>query len=204
MSDIGSYTSEMKSVNETINIAHVHLSDYGMFEDPRGVNTFPFVASTLSSSIGRKFNIAQLNVTYTQKNTFRGIHVAAVPPGQGKYVWVIDGMCIDILVDLRVGSPTEGNICTIPLSAHSGYAIYVPEGVGHGILCENTSAIVGYACNQEYNPQNEFGINPYDPQLGLKLQPSLILSEKDRNAPFLSEVHPPHYQDCLKLYHDHA
>lgn len=142
----------------------------------------------------------------------RGVHFADVPPGQAKYVTCVAGRIVDVLVDLRRGSPTFMKHIVVELSAENRRGLYVPVGVGHafGVLAGAGPATVSYLVTEAYNPTGEHGVNPLDPALGIDWaahgiadgEGELVLSDKDRDAPTVAEFEAsgralPSYDECL-------
>ena len=161
-----------------------------LLPDPRGPFFEGFRSDALLAATGRPFTVEQINYSVSQRNTLRGIHSVRIPPGQAKYVSCVRGALLDMVVDLRVGSPTFGqHSCTL-LEAGSGMSVYVPEGLGHGFLALSDDSTICYVLNSAYVPGTQFEINPLDPELDLPwgfTEPPLI-SAKDRIAPTLAEA----------------
>lgn len=153
--------------------------------DSRGVFFEWFQDSTFIEFSESRFDLAQANFSISHKGVLRGIHFALCPPGQRKYVTCVSGSALDVLVDLRVGSPTFGQSKTLSLNVETRMVVSIPNGVGHGFMAleDNTSII--YLCDKRYNPDNEREIFPLDPDLAIKWPDSIdpILSVKDANAP---------------------
>jgi dTDP-4-dehydrorhamnose 3,5-epimerase len=124
------------------------------------------------------------------KELGRGIHSVRIPPGQAKYVTCVRGSLRDIVVDLRIGSPTFGEHRVNVLDADSGRSVYVPEGGGHGFLALSDDACICYVVSTTYVPGTQIDVNPLDPDLDLPWdcpQPPLI-SDKDAKAPTVAEA----------------
>ena len=153
--------------------------------DDRGVFFEWFQDSTFIENSGSLFNLAQANFSVSHRGVLRGIHFALCPPGQRKYVTCVSGSALDVLVDLRVGSPTFGKSITLQLDTSNRMVVSIPNGVGHGFMAleDNTSII--YLCDQRYSPENEREIFPLDLDLKIMWPDSIapILSVKDANAP---------------------
>ena len=187
------------------------------FPDKRGFFSAPFHAPTFIDTVGYKLAVKQTNLSPTHRGAVRGIHFADVPPGQSKYVYAASGRLLDVLVDLRVGSPTFSQHVAVELSPNSGKAVFLPEGMGHLVIGLTDDADLNYLCSEAYNPPAEHGINPFDPTLslpfntwcekyGLGNKSCLTLSEKDQAAPTLRAVKEsealPRYDECVAYYHD--
>jgi len=170
--------------------------------DDRGVFLESFTDSSFHQAIGRGFDLKQMNISVSRQGTVRGVHFADVPPGQAKYVQCFDGRILDVVVDIRIGSPTFGKWDAIELDAQSRKALYVAEGLGHAFCALTDSVTVGYLCSQPYAPDREHGIHPLDPELALPWPDGVesILSPKDAGAPSLAEARSagtlPSYEVC--------
>ena len=161
--------------------------------DARGAFLEWLRQDSLESVLGHRLELAQANCSTSSAGVIRGIHYADVPPGQAKYVTCVSGTILDIVVDIRVGSPTYGNWTSVRLDDDSRRAVYVGEGLGHAFMAI-TDATVVYLCSTPYTPQHEHGIHPFDPHLGIRW-PSLDtagrrlrprLSDKDAAQPSLA------------------
>lgn len=189
------------------------LSIEGAFEitpqvhgDPRGHFTEWYRFDLLAEVVGHPLNLAQANLSLSAKDVVRGIHFADVPPGQAKYVACTRGAVLDVIVDLRVGSPNFGKWEFVRLDDTQRNAVYIPEGLGHGFCALTDDATLTYLCSATYNPTGEHGVHPLDPELGIEWPTDAPqLSARDAVAPSLSEALAtgllPDYQAC-KAYTD--
>nr|BFE85720.1 hypothetical protein GCM10020093_083210 [Planobispora longispora] len=145
----------------------------------------------------------------SKRGVLRGVHFADVPPGQAKYVMCVSGAILDVVVDLRTGSPTFGRWEAVRLDDTDRRAVYLAEGLGHAFLALSDQAAVMYACSQPYAPGREHGIHPLDPDLGIDwpLEGEPLLSDKDAAAPSLAEALAvgllPDYAACLDYERTH-
>jgi len=170
--------------------------------DDRGVFLESFKSRVFEETVGHPLHLRQMNISVSRAGTVRGIHFADVPPGQAKYIQCFSGRIIDIVVDIRVGSPTFGSWEAIELDDDRRNAVYVAEGLGHGFCALTPSATIGYLCSEPYAPNHEHGIHPMDPALGLPWpEGELVLSPKDAAAPTLDEASArgllPEYAACV-------
>ena len=171
--------------------------------DDRGVFLEAFKADALSEAIGHPFTLKQMNVSVSSAGTVRGIHFADVPVGQAKYVQCFTGAILDVVVDIRVGSPTFGQWDAVELNATSRKALYISEGLGHAFCALTDDAAVGYLCSEAYSPTREHGIHPMDSTLALPWPEgtAALLSPKDAAAPTLAEALElgllPSYDECV-------
>ncbi|QWF84533.1 dTDP-4-dehydrorhamnose 3,5-epimerase family protein [Amycolatopsis sp. CA-230715] len=146
--------------------------------------------SALSQVVGHPVRISQVNFSVSRKNTLRGIHGTALPPGQAKFVTCVRGAVLDAVVDLRVGSPTFGQYAVVPLDEESGAAVYIADGLGHAFLARTDGARMAYFCSTEYTPAAVLEIDALDPDIGLPwgLSEEPIRSAKDLKAPPLADL----------------
>lgn len=173
--------------------------------DDRGVFLNPYVADEVARVVGHRLPLVQTNHSVSRRGVLRGIHYAMVPPGQAKYVYCPRGAALDFVVDLRVGSPTFGRHETVRLDTDDYRALYLAEGLGHGVLALEDDTAVSYLCSAGYDPARERGVNPLDPALALAIPAGLdlVLSDRDRAAPTLADEATqgslPTYDDCRIL-----
>jgi epimerase EvaD len=178
------------------------------FPDARGVFVSPYQEEPFVKAVGHPLRLAQSNHSRSRKGTLRGVHFADVPPGQAKYVYCPAGALIDVVIDIRVGSPTFGAWDAVRLDPVDFRAVYVPEGLGHAFVALEDDTVISYLCSTSYNPAAEHGISPVDPTLGLPWPTDIetLLSQKDTAAPTLAEAESagllPTYQDCLARYRE--
>ena len=179
-----------------------------VFPDARGAFAAPFQAEVFAGAVGHPLHVAQANTSVSRRGVLRGLHYADVPPGQAKYVQCAGGAMLDVVVDLRVGSPTFGVWDAVRLDDENHHAVYLPEGVGHAFLALAEHTVASYLCSTPYNPPAEHGIDPLDPDLALPWalhlpRGELILSEKDAAAPRLADARRdgalPTWEQCASL-----
>jgi dTDP-4-dehydrorhamnose 3,5-epimerase len=165
-------------------------------KDSRGHFQESFKLSTLKNELGLGFTVKQVNQSTSAKGVVRGIHFADNPPGQAKYVSCPKGAIWDVVVDIRVGSPTFGKWEGVEISADNGKAVLIPEGFGHAFLSLEADSVVSYLCSEEYSPGHEHQINPFDTDISIDFYriavahkiPSFEISEQDKYAPTLQEA----------------
>jgi dTDP-4-dehydrorhamnose 3,5-epimerase len=172
--------------------------------DDRGVFLESFKATELEAAIGHPFTLRQMNISTSRIGTVRGVHFADVPPGQAKYVQCFAGRILDVVVDIRVGSPTFGRWDAVELDEGNRTALYIAEGLGHAFCALSDHVTIGYLCSEPYAPAREHGIHPQDPELDLPWPDlDLVLSPKDAAAPTLSEAAAagllPDYEQCREF-----
>lgn len=171
------------------------LSIPGSFEitpiqrvDDRGIFLEWYRFDRLEEAVGHALDLRQGNTSVSKRGVVRGIHFADVPRGQAKYVTAMHGAVLDFVVDIRVGSPTFGQWDSVLLDGVDRRAIYLAEGLGHAFVALTENATVSYLVSDVYSSAHEHGIDPTDPEIGLKFPSEageLLLSPKDTEAPSL-------------------
>lgn len=167
-----------------------------LHEDARGLFLEAFTARSFEEAVGHRLELAQVNCSVSAAGVVRGVHFADVPPGQAKYVTCVRGAVLDVVVDLRVGSPTFGRWEAVLLDDVTRRAVYLSEGLGHAFCSLEDGSTVVYLCSTSYDPAREHGVDPFDPELaiawpgrgrdGAPLE--LRTSPKDAAAPSLAEA----------------
>lgn len=141
---------------------------------------------------GHRLDVRQANCSVSSAGVLRGLHFAQVPPSQAKYVTCVSGSVFDVVVDIRVGSPTFGQWDSVLLDDLNHKTIYISEGLAHGFLALQDNSTVMYLCSAEYNPQREHTICPTDPVLAIDWPlvngAAPNLSDRDAAAPSFEEV----------------
>jgi dTDP-4-dehydrorhamnose 3,5-epimerase len=164
--------------------------------DERGVFLEWFKAPTFREAVGHDFDLAQANCSVSAAGVLRGIHFSDIPPGQAKYVTCVSGAVLDVVVDIRVGSPTFGQWDSVLLDDADRRGMYLAEGLGHAFIALEDESTLVYLCSSTYEPARDRGIHPLDPAIaiawpvtardGSPLVP--VLSGKDAEAATLDEV----------------
>lgn len=174
--------------------------------DDRGAFLEWFKRDVFESETGHRLSLAQANCSVSRRGVVRGIHFADVPPSQSKYVTCFSGAVLDVVIDIRVGSPSFGAVDSVVLDATDRRAVYVAEGLGHAFMALSEEATVAYLCSEPYAPGREHGVHPLTPGLELPWPGDVepLLSPKDAAAPSLAEAQAqgllPRYEDCLAWY----
>jgi dTDP-4-dehydrorhamnose 3,5-epimerase len=134
-------------------------------------------------------DFVQDNHSRSRRGTVRGIHFQT-HPGQGKLVRCARGAVLDVVVDLRRGSPTFGEWEGAELDDVHGLQLWIPVGFGHGFCVLSETADFVYKCTNYYDAATESGIRFDDPDVGIEWPSDieLLYSQRDRDAPLLSEV----------------
>src|ERR1700752_1284949 len=118
-----------------------------VFEDARGYFFESYNQKLLEES-GVKENFVQDNQSLSQKGVLRGMHFQKPPHAQGKLVRVITGAVLDIVVDIRKGSPTYGKYFAIELTEQNKTMFWIPVGLSHGFLPLQDNTVFYYKCNK--------------------------------------------------------
>lgn len=159
--------------------------------DSRGLFFEWFSDSVFTDFAGHRLDLQQANCSVSAAGVLRGVHFAQLPPSQAKYVTCLRGSVFDVVVDIRVGSPTFGKWDAVLLDDRARRSIYISEGLGHAFLALEDDSTVMYLCSAGYDPGREHTINALDPALGI-VWPTVdgepILSDRDREAPSLAQV----------------
>ncbi|MBU8809334.1 dTDP-4-dehydrorhamnose 3,5-epimerase family protein [Mycolicibacterium goodii] len=159
--------------------------------DSRGLFFEWFTEAGFAEFAGHRLDIRQANCSVSAAGVLRGVHFAEVPPSQAKYVTCVRGAVYDVVVDIRVGSPTFGRWDAVLLDDRDRRSIYIAEGLGHAFLALEDDSTVMYLCSAPYAPQREHTVCPTG--LGIEWPevpgvPELILSDRDAAAPSLAEA----------------
>ena len=167
-----------------------------IFRDDRGSFTETY-HSLKYAEAGITDVFVQDNQSISRKGTLRGLHYRLHRP-QSKLCRVVQGEALDIVVDVRVGSPNFGKWASVVLSAEIQNQVYVPVGFAHGFLALTESVHFLFKCGALYDPSDEYGILWSDPELAIRWgieQP--FMSERETKYTNLSQV-PPEF---LPRYH---
>ncbi len=164
--------------------------------DDRGSFAECFRRDVIEQHVGHPLELHQGNWSTSRAGVVRGVHFAEIPPGQAKYVMCVRGAIVDVVVDIRTGSPTFGQWDSADLDEDNRRAVYVAEGLGHAFMALTDDTTVVYLCSAPYAPGREHGINPLDPELGIAWPTSSpagqplapLLSPKDSAAPTLAQA----------------
>lgn len=142
---------------------------------------------------GIYLNFVQDNHSKSSYGVIRGLHYQKPPYAQVKLIRVIQGSILDVVVDIRVGSPTFGKVFSIELSAENKKQLFIPAGFAHGFSVLSATAEVLYKCDQYYHKASESGIAFNDPDLAIDWKipdGNMIVSEKDLKQPLFKNLEP--------------
>lgn len=158
-----------------------------IFFDERGYFFESFHAEKWRE-VGIPSEYLQDNVSFSKRGVVRGLHFQLAPYAQGKLVRVSSGKVLDVAVDIRLDSPTFGEVVTCILDAKRHNCLYIPEGFAHGFAALEDSLFV-YKCTNVYHKASERGIKWDDPQLTINWQvEQAIVSAKDQILPSFEAV----------------
>lgn len=177
-----------------------------VFPDDRGSFHEWYRGAEFREATGYDLDLAQANCSASRRGVLRGVHFADVPPGQAKYVTCVRGAVLDVVVDIRVDSPTFAQWEAVRLDEDTRRAVFLAEGLGHAFMALTDDATVVYLCSAGYAPGREHGLHPLDPALDIAWPQGIepVLSPKDAVAPSLAEAERsgllPTYADCCAHY----
>lgn len=182
---------------QALGIAGCFLFEHNVFSDDRGHFREWFKQSDLDR-IDSGFDVAQANLSSSKKGVIRGMHYSLAPQGQSKLVACAVGKVRDVLIDIRIDSPTFMKQEKIMLSGEEGVCVLIPSGIAHGFLGLASDSTVVYLLSSEYDAESEKSIHPFDTTFdidwGRRESKEFIISERDRSAPSFIEV-----KNCEKL-----
>lgn len=108
--------------------------------------------------LGLHTDFAEEYYSVSHRNVIRGLHFQTPPHDHVKLVYCVQGEVLDVVLDLRVGSPTYGQHATFRLSAEKANSIYIPKGMAHGFCALSDEAIMVYKVSTVYAPHNDAGV----------------------------------------------
>lgn len=170
-------------------IEGVKVVDVKSYGDSRGYFMETYKREDFAAG-GIACEFVQDNQSSSMRGVLRGLHFQIEHP-QAKLIRVASGEVFDVAVDLRKDSPTYGRWEGCVLSAENRRQFFIPRGFAHGFLVLSEHAEFCYKCDDVYHPNDEGGVIWNDPDIAVAwpaLDAPLILSEKDRCQPLLSEL----------------
>lgn len=176
----------MKIIDTTL--TEVKLVVPTVFGDNRGWFYESYSYEKLKK-LGLDITFVQDNRSYSrEKGTLRGIHFQKTPKAQSKLITCTRGKILDIAIDLRKGSPTYLKWTSAELSEENKHMLFIPKGFGHGFVTLSDDVEVLYKVDEYYSKEHDRSIRFDDKAIGIDWGiTDPILSEKDRNAPLLSD-----------------
>lgn len=162
-----------------------------VFKDKRGYFVESYNQANFNATIGVDIKFVQDNESQSSKGVLRGLHYQRGPYAQSKLVRVIKGSVLDVVVDVRIKSPTFGEHISIELSEQNKTQFFVPRGFAHGFLVLEDDTIFSYKCDNFYNKKSEAGIMYNDKELSIDWgfsETDLVISDKDLILPNLKNA----------------
>ena len=157
--------------------------------DERGVFVKTYLASAFAAE-GLPTHFPEQFYSRSARGVVRGLHVQDPPAAQGKLVFCVAGEVLDVVVDVRAGSPTYGEHVTVSLTSEEWTGVYVPVGLAHGFATLSETATVAYLATAEYQPGTDGGVRwdsagiswPFD---------APVVSTRDAGLPPLEDYRTP-------------
>ena len=169
-------------------IKGVFIIEPDVYEDDRGFFMETFHNERYRKLLGINLDFVQDNISRSSKNVLRGMHFQKNYP-QGKIVKASRGEILDVVVDLRKGSPTYGTWESFRLSEKNKLQVWIPPGFAHGFLVMSDSADIDYKCTEYYHPEDELCLMWNDPEVAIDWTINdPILTEKDKKGLFLKDL----------------
>ena len=162
------------------------------FGDKRGYFSEVFKLAEFEAHVGH-VDFVQDNESFSSKGVLRGLHFQRGEWSQAKLVRVSQGTVLDVVVDLRHGSPTWGKYLAVELSADTGRQLFIPRGFAHGFAVLSDVAQFQYKVDNLYAPQSEATLRFDEPALGIDWRigrEDMLLSEKDLKGLSLDDMTP--------------
>ncbi|MDR3246328.1 MAG: dTDP-4-dehydrorhamnose 3,5-epimerase [Prevotellaceae bacterium] len=161
-----------------------------VFGDSRGYFFETFRKQEFDENIGA-VDFVQDNESKSSVGVLRGLHFQKGEYAQAKLVRVITGAVLDVIVDIRLDSPTFGSYFSIELTGENKLQLFLPRGMAHGFVVLENDTVFSYKVDNIYSPENEAGILYNDLNLNIDWrlpESELLLSEKDKNLPTLLDL----------------
>ena len=160
------------------------------FEDDRG--WFLKVSQrSRFEALGLPWAFTEQYVTRSAAGVVRGLHLQTPPAEMFKLVTCLAGAALDVVVDLRVGSPAYGQHALVELSGATNVAVAIPAGCAHGFLARENNTLLGYHCTAEYSPADDTGVLWNSAGIEWPLTGEPILSARDLALPALADFDSP-------------
>ena len=173
----------------TTSIEGVLIIEPDVFEDNRGF-FMEIYNRNRYVTFGINTVFVQDNLSYSVQGVVRGLHYQ-IKNSQAKLIQVISGEIFDVAVDIRPDSPTFGKWAGSHISDRNRRQLFIPQGFAHGFCVLSKNAYFLYKCSELFAPDDEAGILWSDPDIGIDWPvENPIISEKDKQYPRLSEIHP--------------
>ena len=164
-----------------------------IFKDARGYFFESFSQREFEEKV-RPIRFVQDNESMSSYGVIRGLHFQKPPYSQSKLVRCVKGRVLDVVVDIRKGSPTYGQHVAVELSEENHRELFIPRGFAHGFAVLSETAVFQYKCDNFYTPEADCGISIKDEELGIDWHipiENAILSEKDLKHACLKDFDTP-------------
>lgn len=164
-----------------------------IFKDARGYFFESYSKKEFDEKVAH-VDFVQDNESCSTRGVMRGLHFQRPPYTQAKLVRCVKGAVLDVAVDIRKGSPTYGRHVAVELTEDNHRQFFIPKGFAHGFAVLSDVAVFQYKCDEFYHPEADGGISILDGTLGIDWQidpAEAILSDKDKNHPFLADFDSP-------------
>ncbi len=172
----------------------VYVIEPKVFGDARGYFFESFNAKEFAEKTGLNISFVQDNESKSRYGVLRGLHFQLPPYTQSKLVRVVKGKVLDVVVDIREGSPTYGKYEMCELTEDNHRQFFVPKGMAHGFVVLSEEAIFQYKCDDFYHPEAEGALAWNDPDIAIPWSISaeeVLLSEKDKHHPGIKDFDSP-------------
>ncbi|RJO59338.1 dTDP-4-dehydrorhamnose 3,5-epimerase [Candidatus Parcubacteria bacterium] len=174
---------------ENTKLAGVFIIETPIFKDERGdfIKTFH---QDFFKKNGLDFKLAESYFSVSEKNVIRGMHFQAPPAEHAKMVYVTQGKILDVVLDIRAGSPTYGQYLAVEISAENPKMLFISPGFAHGFLALENNSCVTYLLSSVHSPEHDQGvhIDSFDMDWGVK---NPILSKRDQGFPRFEKFKSP-------------
>ena len=184
-----------------LEIPDLILCQPNIMGDQRGYFVETFRQDKLESVLGYKVKFVQDNESKSSKGVLRGLHFQLPPHAQNKLVRVIEGVVLDVAVDIRKGSDSYGEHVAVELSGNNKKQMFIPYGFAHGCVVLSDYATFAYKVDNYYSSKYDRGLAFDDIDLNIDWQlnkKELILSDKDKHLPRLKEL-----TESFNFYQEH-
>lgn len=171
----------------------IYIIEPKVFGDDRGYFFESYNMKLFEENLN-ELNFVQDNESKSSRGVLRGLHFQKPPFSQSKLVRCVYGKVLDVVVDIRVGSPTYGKHLSIELSGRNKKQLFVPIGFAHGYSVLSETAIFSYKVDKLYEPKSDSGIIYNDKDLNINWLLSnkeIKLSDKDKKLHFFKDLVSP-------------
>ena len=176
---------------EQTSIDGVYTITPNVFKDERGYFFESFKEDEFRGCVG-DVRFVQENQSKSSYGVLRGLHYQKGDAAQAKLVRVVQGIVLDVAVDIRKSSPTFGKYVAVELSEYNHKQLFMPRGFAHGFLVLSETAVFCYKVDNVYAPQADAGIRWDDPDINIQWPEKAIenakFSEKDMRHPYLKDA----------------